>query len=246
MSRIGITSDLHLGLTDVATVWDLRHRLAAEACDLTVLAGDLGEPLDRFAACLDIFREMPGTVMALAGNHDLWARGRWNSQDLWTHSIAEAVQARGMGYLETSVWRAGDLAVMGTVAWYDYSAADPRGPAYTEEDFVIAKRRLNNDARYLIWAWSDPAFARQVGEDCMAHLAALEADASVHDILLITHVPRNRCERHGTGSCGASTGTQEAHEVRDQDARRYGGRGADRHRDHHGGHPGTPHWSGCT
>lgn len=188
MTRVVVTSDLHMGLTDRETLAAHAAAIAAEKPDLTVLAGDIGEGLERFRACLDIFRDLPGAVAVLAGNHDVWERSGQHSADLWERLLPEATRAAGMRWLEDEVWRQENLAVTGSIAWYDYSAAAPHLNK-TEEFWAANKGRWNADALFVDWAWSDQEFAGRVGNALVERVARLEADPSVEAILVTTHVP---------------------------------------------------------
>ena len=124
MPRICVTSDVHLGLTAEAVVEALVDAIAAERPDLTVIAGDVGEGLRAFRRCLAIFARLPGDLGVIAGNHDLWAGQGVSSQQLWSTALPAATREAGRIYLEDEDWRRDGIAVVGTVAWYDYSAAD--------------------------------------------------------------------------------------------------------------------------
>lgn len=188
MATIVVTSDLHLGITSPEALRQLRDAIAAAQPELTILAGDQGEPLDYFVACLQIFADLPGAAAVLAGNHDVWARDGHTSRDLWEHELPAATRTAGMLWLEDTSWRSGDLAVAGSLAWYDYSAVDPGAPN-PAGDFMTLKRLLNNDARFIDWSWSDPEFALQLGDGLARRLGALEADPDVRDVFVVTHVP---------------------------------------------------------
>jgi predicted phosphohydrolase len=189
MPKIVITSDLHLGITSAESLRILAQQIAAEQPALTVLAGDLGEPLDLFVSCLKVFAAVPGQVAVLAGNHDVWARGGSSSQDLWEKHLPEAVRAAGMLWLEEAIWQQEGLAVAGSLAWYDYSAADAAAAPYPAETFAAFKGRFHNDARFINWPWSDQEFATRLGDALYKRLQELEADPAVRAILLVTHVP---------------------------------------------------------
>jgi 3',5'-cyclic AMP phosphodiesterase CpdA len=189
MTRIVITSDLHLGITTADEIAPMVAAIAAERPDLTILAGDIGKRLEDVRACLALFAGLPGEVAALAGNHDLWTHGDDHSADLWERGIPDAVRAAGMRWLEEQSWRRDGLAVVGSIAWYDYTGADPSIPPQTEDYWIELKQRLHPDARYLDWPWSDIAFATRCGDNLVARVAALDADASITDLLLVTHVP---------------------------------------------------------
>lgn len=195
MAKIVITSDLHLGITTAAEIEPVVAAIAAELPDLTIIAGDIGEGETCIRDCLALFKDMPGGMAALGGNHDVWALaapwklGGPDSQTMWEQVLPGAVRDAGMRWLEAEDWRAGSLAVVGTVAWYDYSGAAEDIPPQTEEYWVEFKRSLHPDAKYINWPWSDIQFATARGNDLMARLAALEADPGVEAILLVTHVP---------------------------------------------------------
>jgi hypothetical protein len=188
MPTIAITSDLHLGITAPKQIEMLAEEIAAAQPDLTILAGDLGAPLGRFRECLALFADVPGARAVLAGNHDVWAHGQ-RSQDLWERLLPEATRAAGMLWLEDADWRQDGCAVAGSLAWYDYSAADPGLPPFTPAYYAIHKRDYNNDGTYIDWPWSDVDFAARLGDGLCARLDALEADATIQKVLVVTHVP---------------------------------------------------------
>ncbi len=207
MTRIVVTSDLHLGITTEEELRALAERITAEQPDLTVLAGDIGEGLVNVRDCLRLFEHLPGQVAVLMGNHDLWGRGN-DSQELWDRLLPEAVRDAGMIWLEDTIWRDDGVAVVGSMAWYDYTAVDPIVPPQTPEWFAEYKGRYNYDAHYINWQWSDPAFAQVLGDALVERMRTLEDDPGVAVVLVVTHVPLYRVQmfykpgdlRWGTGS----------------------------------------------
>lgn len=189
MTKIVITGDLHLGITSAATLRRLVSTIADEEPDLTVLAGDIGEGLPHVVGCLKLFAQIPNDVAVLAGNHDVWARANYSSQDLWERYLPEAVQAAGMLWLEGTVWQLGGIAVAGSLAWYDYSAADSTIPPYPPEFFAERKGSYNPDAMYIDWPWPDQEFAARLGDALCERLLGLEGDPSVRSVLVVSHVP---------------------------------------------------------
>jgi calcineurin-like phosphoesterase family protein len=188
MARVVVTSDLHLGITDQKTLERLAGRIAAERPDLTVLTGDIGEGLEWYWACLQIFRSLPGAVAVLAGNHDVWARDGQHSAGLWEHELPEAAREAGALWLENEVWVRDGLAVTGSIAWYDYSAAAP-GLDKDDAYWAANKMRWNMDAYYVDWPWTDQEFASRVGDALVERVLRLEADSAVQAILVASHVP---------------------------------------------------------
>jgi hypothetical protein len=112
-----------------------------------------------------------------------------------------------MLWLEERIWQQAGLAVAGSLAWYDYSAADAEVALSPAEFFATSKSRLNNDARFIDWAWSDPELATRLGDGLCQRLQELEADAEVRAILVVTHVPlfeEQMCRKPGDITWGIS------------------------------------------
>jgi hypothetical protein len=189
MATIIITSDLHLGITSAEVLRDMATAIAAEQPVLTVLAGDIGEPLPNFENCLRVFADLPGDKAVLAGNHDVWGTAGIHSQDLWDHLLPDAARAAGMLWLENTEWRLGDLAVIGTMAWYDYSAADPSLPPMPADYYAALKRKFHPDARYIDWAWDDLQFSAILSDQLVTQMQRLQDDPTVGRIAVVTHVP---------------------------------------------------------
>ena len=183
MTKLIVTSDLHLGVTSEKVLHELAEEIAAQEPELTVLAGDLGEPLHHFIKCLKIFSALPGEVAVLAGNHDVWASDSHSSQALWEHFLPDAVRAMRMIWLEETIWQCEGLAVVGSLAWYDYSAVDPMIAPLSTEFYANNKGKYNQDARHINWDWSDPTLAARLGDSLYERLQIVEQDrlsASCH------------------------------------------------------------------
>ncbi len=202
MTRVVITSDLHLGITKRDQIESLVAEIAAAKPDLTVIAGDIGEGEANIRACLALFQGLPGEVAALGGNHDVWALSEpWklggpDSQEMWERVLPEAVRDAGMRWLEEETWRSSGLAVAGSIAWYDYTGAAEDIPPQTEAFWVELKHKtlpngrfINPDAKYINWPWTDVEFAMARADTLVERVAALEADPGVEAILLVTHMP---------------------------------------------------------
>jgi hypothetical protein len=113
-----------------------------------------------------------------------------------------------MIWLEDATWRRDGVAVVGSMAWYDYTAVDPIVPPHTPEWFAEYKGQYNYDAHFINWQWSDPEFATMLGDALVTRMRALEDDPDVAAVLVVTHVPLYRVQmfykpgdlRWGTGS----------------------------------------------
>jgi predicted phosphohydrolase len=187
--KVAFTSDLHLPITAADRIGSLVREVADFGPDALVVAGDLGESPKEFVHCLRIVREaMRCPVWVLAGNHDLWAHPLFDSHRLWCERLPEAVAEANCNWLEGNAFVLGETAVAGTIAWYDYSAADPSVKA-TALEFAQKKMNYNADALRIDWGWSDPEFAESVGKPFLATLDSLEANPLVKRIVAVSHVP---------------------------------------------------------
>lgn len=185
--RILVTADLHYAPSRRVDYLAFARRLEGLAPDCFVLAGDVGHPLRLFRRGLQLFADLACPRLLIAGNHDLY-RGDFDSRTLWEAQLPAVARDEGFIWLEETVWRRGPLAVCGTLGWYDYSAASPHLP-FAAADYPHLKKLVNHDADYIDWPWSDRAMARYLARRFTARLGALEADPSVEQIVVITHVP---------------------------------------------------------
>jgi hypothetical protein len=187
--KLAITSDLHLPITNKETISALGRDVQAFEPQAFVVAGDVGESLADIERGLQLLREQVRCpIWVLAGNHDLWARPPYDSRQLWLEQVPATVRATGCQWLEGTSFVVDGVAVAGTIAWYDYSAADPSIQVSALE-FAQQKFHYNADALRIDWEWSDPEFAERVGVPFLSQLNHLERDPSVRRIVVVTHVP---------------------------------------------------------
>jgi len=124
--RILSTADLHY---DIARSRIPSERLARRACQLggeaIVLLGDTaGADPGPLRECLRLFGRFPGRKLLVAGNHDLWCRPGENSLDRY-HSLLPAVaEEEGFVLLDHQPVVIDEVALVGSVGWYDYSFRD--------------------------------------------------------------------------------------------------------------------------
>jgi 3',5'-cyclic AMP phosphodiesterase CpdA len=191
--KLAVTGDLHLPITSSTVMATLAREAAVFAPDALIVAGDMAESLPYLRRCLDILTSLVTCpVWVLPGNHDLWCREA-ASRRLWEELLPRAVAAAGCHWLEGTAFVLNGVAVAGTIAWYDYSAADPSIQVSTEA-FARNKGHFNADARFLDWPWSDPEFAALAAGPFLATLDRLEADPSVRQTVVVTHMPLLECQ----------------------------------------------------
>ena len=123
--RLLVTADLHYNHPRSRPVAeDLIDRMNGAGGDAVVVGGDTavadGDALER---CLARFA-CAGPKLFVAGNHELWTH-RPDSHELFTDELPRRVRALGWHWLEGDPVTLGDVAVVGSVGWYDYSFARP-------------------------------------------------------------------------------------------------------------------------
>ena len=186
--KLVVTSDLHLGITTEKELSRFVSKIAKLEPDLFVAAGDLGEFGGYFTKCLEILSKIPAKQhAALVGNHDLWTRNPEiaTSKQLWEDIWPGVMQELGWVWLEDTVVKLGRTAVIGSIAWYDYSAA-----SNIPEDLCrIMKGHYNNDGNYMDKSWNDVEFAAARRYGLVTNATHLDDDEGIDDTIVITHVP---------------------------------------------------------
>ncbi len=194
--KLAFTSDLHLSITPRDVIVELAEQIAVFAPEAVAVAGDIGESLAAIEECLTILKQTTKCpVLAVAGNHDLWDQGfPKNTERRWRDELPEAVRRADCVWLEGESHIINGIALAGSIAWYDYSAADPRFKDLPAETFAENKRYFNPDAYLIEWRYTDPQFAQLVSEPFLATLDRLEADPAVRQTIVFTHVPLLECQ----------------------------------------------------
>jgi 3',5'-cyclic AMP phosphodiesterase CpdA len=192
--KIAIASDLHYDprghLTRPELVQALIHQIAASGPDLVVLAGDLAHGRHSFEECVRCFTQIDAPIAVLAGNHDIWedTHERYTSEELWSHVLESVTLRQGGFWLEKQNFIFGEIGIVGSLAWYDYSAVDPSIEA--DLDFIQSvKSSLNNDGNWINWDRTDRSFAQELSRAMISRLRQLSEDPNIRDIIVITHVP---------------------------------------------------------
>lgn len=175
--RLLATADLHYNHPkSQASADELIDRIDAERFDVLLLVGDTaagdGDALER---CLSRFH-FDGPRLFVAGNHELWTAGD-DSYRLFRDDLPRRVRALGWQWLQTEPFRAGDVAVVSSVGWYDYSFAQeslgiPRrfyerkvSPGVAERlseyrDLLDRTDDLGPVAREVVARWNDGRFVK--------------------------------------------------------------------------------------
>ncbi len=120
------------------------------------------------------------------GNHDLWTDDpdEVTSEQLWVSVLPTAIRDFGLIYLEEEILRFGSLAIVGTIAWYDYSIDRTILPDIARLD----KGKYNNDGNYMT-DWNDMDFAEKCYNRLRQKLVELDKDNRINEVVVVTHVP---------------------------------------------------------
>jgi 3',5'-cyclic AMP phosphodiesterase CpdA len=196
--RIAVTADLHWGhgrLGDEATQ-RLREQLDREPVDLLLLGGDIGTG-EHFDECLRLFADLPCPRALVPGNHDLWVMeddARGDSLHVYQQHLPGLCARHHTHYLDLAplILADADLALVGTINWYDYSWSIDRLRAELPDwewrlRTKTFSRGRHNDGRFIRWSLDDAAFTRVVVGNFRRQLEA--ALAQVSRAIVVTHHP---------------------------------------------------------
>jgi predicted phosphohydrolase len=197
--RLAVTADLHYGARHPVgnrSTQALVNRLIEDPPDLLILAGDVGAG-DDFLRCLELFDRLDCRKALVPGNHDIWVRhddARGDSQVVYDEWLPDACREHGFEYLDHQ-WLTVpecDLAIVGTMNWYDYSwSVEQLKDATTDWEERLRTKRfsrgMHNDANFVRWPFTDRSFADRCVERFQAHLE--EALGRHSQAVVVTHHP---------------------------------------------------------
>jgi 3',5'-cyclic AMP phosphodiesterase CpdA len=121
--RLLVTADLHFNHRHSKPLAEkLIAEVNAAGGDVLLVVGDTatadGDELEK---CLAKFK-FAGPKLLVAGNHELWTR-RDDSHAIFSEELPARVRAAGWHWLQTEPFAAGEVQILGSVGWYDYSYA---------------------------------------------------------------------------------------------------------------------------
>jgi predicted phosphohydrolase len=193
---LAVTADLHWGHRrggdETRALADFLH---GRTPDVLVLAGDLGTgPF--FPECLGMFADLPCRKVLVPGNHDLWVRpdDDFDSLQMYERELPHMSAELGFHYLDVGplLLPEADLALVGSINWYDYSwGLAALRAQYPEDEHRLQSKRFprgrHNDANFVRWTLDDVAFTSRV-------VAALERQLdealdAVGRAIVVTHHP---------------------------------------------------------
>lgn len=193
---LAVTADLHWGHRHgQEATRALAEFLQTHPVDVLVIAGDIGTGV-MFEDCLRLFADLPCVKALVPGNHDLWVSGEvdFDSLDLYQRRLPEAAARQGFSYLDAGplVIPSADLALVGTVNWYDYSwGIDGLRRHFPDEEHRLQSKRFtrgkHNDANFVRWPLDDLGFTSLVTATLERHL--IQASKESGRLVVIAHHP---------------------------------------------------------
>ncbi|MGH7178795.1 MAG: metallophosphoesterase family protein [Tepidisphaeraceae bacterium] len=222
--RLLVTADLHFNHTRSGPLArELIKQMNDTGGDVLLVAGDTatsaGDALER---CLSLF-EFDGPRLFVAGNHELWSRGA-DSLPIFQDELPRRIRGLGWQWLQGDPFVRDDIAIVGSIGWYDYAFAVPelgipqrfyehklspgagaRLPEFShlfdrDDDIPDAAREIVarwNDGRFVRLHRSDSDFLNELLDELRAGL--LSVPRARHVVCAIHHVPFEQLlpPRHG-------------------------------------------------
>ena len=124
--RILITADLHYDIARSRQPTEqLAQRAVATGGDALVLVGDTaGRDLGPLRDCLRLFEGFGGRKLLVPGNHCLWCAGQEDSIERYEKLLPVVADECGFAVLDHQPVVLGEVGLIGSVGWYDYSFRD--------------------------------------------------------------------------------------------------------------------------
>ena len=179
MLRLLITSDLHYNITrSQLPARRLARQVLRVGGDALVLVGDTaGIDLGVFRDALGLFDEFKGVKLLVPGNHCLWRNDGGSSLERYEHTLPDLARECGFTVLDAAPVTLGDVGLVGSIGWYDYTFAQaslgipmefyrlkvsPGAAAYMGMDELVERHRptLSEDVLSMGVRWTDGQYVR--------------------------------------------------------------------------------------
>ena len=197
--KIIITSDLHYEkLSSIPRIKVMVEEIKQENPDAVILAGDLGEGDDTFEKCLELFQGLDCPVGVIAGNHDLWCfYSQFDSEELWSQVFPSITKEMGFIWMENENIYLDNIAIVGSINWYDYSYKNPEYELSPTSFFDKFHKENWSDGQYMKWDRTNVEFANEVVDGFMRRVDEAETMDNITDIVAVSHVPFFREQSYG-------------------------------------------------
>jgi len=197
-------------------VEELARRACRMGGDALVLVGDTASAAHQpLRDCLALFADFPGRKLLVEGNHCLWCLPGEDSIQRYERIVPAIAAEAGFAVLDHQTVVLGPVGLVGSIGWYDYSyrqeelgipvefyrakvapGAAQRLPEHRE---LVSRYRgqladwhFNISARWMDGVhvrmdMSDEEFLEYVLGRLRGHLAELEADPAVRQVVAFVH-----------------------------------------------------------
>lgn len=174
--RLLVTADLHFNHgRSQKLARDAIDQINAADADVLLIVGDTATADEnQLETVLPLIR-FPGPKLFLCGNHELWSR-RDDSHQIFTDELPRRVREHGWHWLEEDPFVVDDVAIVGSVGWYDYSYApaslnvphrfyaakvSPGAAAHlTAHQHLLAGDDVSPEAHEIVARWNDGKFIK--------------------------------------------------------------------------------------
>lgn len=187
---VAVTSDLLTGAASPASILSLIDALAGSGADAVVMAGNIGENDGQIGQFFKRLRQAVACPIGFVpGNQDLFYRNETSSEALLGTHLPALCEANGIQFLPGNPIAVGSLGIVGSMAWYDYSAADPTAHLTLEDHVQFKQDRNVPEALRIDWGWSDPEVAENSARRLEADLSTIKGNPTISRVLAVTHFP---------------------------------------------------------
>jgi hypothetical protein len=107
---------------------------------------------------------------------------------MWSQILPGIARTTGTVWLEDEIMVVDDVAIVGTIGWYDYSAQDPAYKASDEEN-LRRKGEFDADAWMCDWPWNDIEFCSMIEPGFRERLKQAHDNPDVGRIIVVSHSP---------------------------------------------------------
>ncbi|MEQ8187792.1 MAG: metallophosphoesterase [Candidatus Eremiobacterota bacterium] len=186
--KIIATCDLHYGLKKWGndSTKEIARLVTNSDADVFIIAGDIGEGLQNFEACLELFEGFRGHKLIVPGNHDLWSK-EGQSFRIYSEILKEICENCGFHYLDTGPFILDKIGFVGNIGWYDYSfkLEELDIPIKYYEEKYLPKVVRWNDRRFIKWNYNDYEFLGLLLDKMEQHIQHIYEH--VETIIGVTH-----------------------------------------------------------
>ncbi|MHA2423272.1 MAG: metallophosphoesterase [Candidatus Thorarchaeota archaeon] len=123
--RIAAISDIHIRSDgkDEEMIKAINRRVDEIAPDVFVIAGDISHEVSILEETLTNLKRSDSNCLYVAGNHDVWFEEdkELGSLDKYSQTIGEVCELAGFIHLPDNPLIMDDIAIVGSMGWYDYS-----------------------------------------------------------------------------------------------------------------------------